>query len=193
MENSTNYFQKAFAAHRALIDPTEQFCRAPLEELIRLAVEALRQDRKILLFGNGGSAADAQHLAAEFTIRFIRDRRALPAIALTTDTSALTACGNDLGYDKVFARQVEALGRPGDVAIGLSTSGNSPSIVLALEAAKAQGLTAAAFTGEGGGKLAPIADPLIAVPCRETARIQEMHILLGHIFCGAVEQALGVA
>jgi D-sedoheptulose 7-phosphate isomerase len=185
-------FQKSFAVHRELLDPTEQACREPLERLATLVVTALRSHGKILLFGNGGSAADAQHLAAEFTIRFIKDRRALAAIALTTDTSALTACGNDLGFDRIFSRQIEALGRPGDVAIGISTSGNSPSVIGALEIAQSQGMTAAALSGRNGGRLQGIADPLIVVPSDETARIQEMHILLGHILCAEVEHQLGV-
>ncbi len=189
---TVDIFQRSFAAHRELIHPTEQICREPLEHLGNLVATALRAHGKILLFGNGGSAADAQHLAAEFTIRFVKDRRALAAIALTTDTSALTACGNDFGFDKVFSRQVEALGRPGDVAIGISTSGNSPSVICALEIARAQGLTAAAFSGKSGGRLLGIADPLIAVPSEETARIQEMHILLGHILCAEVEHQLGL-
>lgn len=132
-------------------------------------------------------------MAAEFTIRFVKDRRALAAIALTTDSSALTACGNDLGFDQIFSRQVEALGRPGDVAIGFSTSGNSPNVINALEGARSQRLTAAAFSGKDGGKLRGIADPLIVIPSQETARIQEMHILLGHILCAQVEHELGLA
>jgi D-sedoheptulose 7-phosphate isomerase len=164
-----------------------------LKQLANLVVAALRSHGKLLLFGNGGSAADAQHLAAEFTIRFIKDRRALAAVALTTDTSALTACGNDLGFDRIFSRQIEALGRPGDVAIGFSTSGNSPNVTSALELARAQGITAAAFSGKDGGKLRGVADPLIVVPSPETARIQEMHILLGHILCAEVEHQLGLA
>jgi D-sedoheptulose 7-phosphate isomerase len=154
---------------------------------------ALRSQGKILFFGNGGSAADAQHMAAEFTVRFVKNRRALAAIALNVDTSAMTACGNDLGFDQIFSRQIEALGRPGDVAIGFSTSGNSPNVIGALACARDQGLTAAALSGEGGGKLRGIADPLIMVPSRETARIQEMHILLGHILCTEVEHQLGLA
>lgn len=185
-------FGRSFAVHRELIGPTEQACREPLERLGTLAAIALRSHGKLLFFGNGGSAADAQHLAAEFTIRFVKDRRALPAIALTTDTSALTACGNDLGFDRIFSRQIEALGRPGDVAVGISTSGNSANVTGALEIARSQGLTAAAFSGNDGGKLRGIADPLILVPSRETARIQEMHILLGHILCAEVERQLGL-
>jgi D-sedoheptulose 7-phosphate isomerase len=156
-------------------------------------VAALRSGGKLLLFGNGGSAADAQHLAAEFTIRFVKSRCALAAIALTTDSSALTACGNDLGFDQVFSRQIEALGRPGDVAIAISTSGNSPNVITALERAKTQGLTAAALSGKDGGKLRGIADPLVIVPSQDTARIQEMHILLGHILCAKVEHQLELA
>jgi D-sedoheptulose 7-phosphate isomerase len=186
-------FQRSFASHRELIHPTEQTCREPLERLGTLVVAALRSGGKLLLFGNGGSAADAQHLAAEFTIRFVKSRCALAAIALTTDSSALTACGNDLGFDQVFSRQIEALGRPGDVAIAISTSGNSPNVITALERAKTQGLTAAALSGKDGGKLRGIADPLVIVPSQETARIQEMHILLGHILCAKVEHQLGLA
>jgi D-sedoheptulose 7-phosphate isomerase len=185
-------FQRCFDAHRELIGPTELACRGPLEQLGNLAANALRDHGKLLFFGNGGSAADAQHVAAEFTIRFVKDRRALAAIALSTDTSALTACGNDFGFDRIFSRQVEALGRPGDVAIGFSTSGNSTNIACALEMARSMGLTAAAFSGNDGGKLRGIADPLVVVPSRETARIQEMHILLGHILCAEVEHRLGL-
>lgn len=181
-------FELSFAAHRELIESTQRICRAPLSKLESLVVAALQSGGKILAFGNGGSAADAQHLAAEFTIRFVKRRRALAAVALTTDTSALTACGNDFGFDQIFARQIEALGRPGDVAIGISTSGNSPNVVAALERARAQGLTTAAFSGEDGGKLREIADPLILVPSQETARIQEMHMLLLHILCAEIDR-----
>lgn len=190
---SHEIFQECFAVHSALLRPTEQACRESVERLAGLAASALSSGGKVLFFGNGGSAADSQHLAAEFTIRFVKNRRALAAVALTTDTSAMTACGNDFGFDQLFSRQIEALGRPGDVAIGLSTSGNSPNVVAGLDRARCLGLTAAAFSGEGGGKLAAIADPLVAVPSRDTARIQEMHILLGHILCAEVELRLGLA
>jgi D-sedoheptulose 7-phosphate isomerase len=185
-------FQRSFATHLELIHPTELACREPLERLGTLVAASLRDHGKLFLFGNGGSAADAQHLAAEFTVRLVKDRRALAAIALTTDTSALTACGNDLGFDRIFSRQIEALGRPGDVALGISTSGNSPGVISALEVARKQGMTAAAFSGNTGGKLRGIADPLVVVPSGETARIQEMHILLGHILCAEVERHLGL-
>jgi D-sedoheptulose 7-phosphate isomerase len=185
-------FQRCFDTHRELVSPTEQACREPLERLGNIVANALRARGKLLFFGIGGSAADAQHIAAEFTIRFVKERRALAAIALTTNTSAITACGNDLGFDRIFSRQVEALGCPGDVAIGFSTSGNSPSVIGALEMARSQGLTAAAFSGNDGGKLRGVADPLVVVPSQETARIQEMHILLGHILCAEVEHQLGL-
>ncbi|MDA0701939.1 MAG: SIS domain-containing protein, partial [Proteobacteria bacterium] len=153
---------------------------------------AVRGGGKILFFGNGGSAGDAQHLATELTIRYKDDRAPIAAIALTTDSSALTAGGNDLGFDAVFSRQVEALGRPGDLAIGISTSGRSPNVLRALEVAKAGGLVAAALSGRDGGALVGLADPLLIVPSTTTARIQEMHITLGQMFCGALEIELGL-
>lgn len=149
--------------------------------------EALRSGKKILFCGNGGSAADAQHLAAELVGRYEKNRKALPAIALTTDTSVLTAVGNDFGFDEVYARQVEALGNMGDVIIAISTSGNSNNVVRAVEAARAKGMHTIAFTGASGGKLKEICDLIYAVPSDITARIQEMHILGGHIICELVE------
>ena len=151
---------------------------------------AFRQGRKVLLFGNGGSAADAQHIAAEFVGRFIPDRRPLPAISLATDTSALTALGNDYGYNTVFSRQVEALGVSGDVAIGISTSGNSPNVIEALDAARAKGLLTIGFTGEGGGKMPGHADILFCAPSTVTPRIQETHLTLSHILCELVDREL---
>jgi D-sedoheptulose 7-phosphate isomerase len=149
--------------------------------------ECMTSGHKVMIFGNGGSAADAQHIAAELAVRYARDRPAIAALALTTDTSILTAAANDLGFAYVFSRQVEALGRPGDVAIGLSTSGRSANVVRGLEAARAAGLCAAALTGGDGGDLARLADPLLVVPSPVTARIQEMHIVLGHALCQALE------
>jgi D-sedoheptulose 7-phosphate isomerase len=172
------------------LDATVLACEEPLGRLVQISVDALRNGGKILFFGNGGSAADAQHLAAELSVRFVKNRRALAGLALTTDSSVLTACSNDFGFDLIFARQIEALGRKGDVAIGLTTSGNSPNIICGLQRARSMGIAAAAFTGCGGGKLVGIADPLLIVPARETARIQEMHTLLGHIFCSGLEREL---
>jgi D-sedoheptulose 7-phosphate isomerase len=146
-----------------------------------------------MFFGNGGSAADAQHLATELTIRYKKNRAAIAAIALTTDSSALTAAGNDLGFEQIFARQIEALGKPGDVAIGISTSGTSPNVIAALKQAKTLGLVTGALGGKGGGDLAQVADHLLVVPSDTTARIQEMHIMLGQMLCGALEIELGLA
>ena len=179
--------------HRAVARATQDALRAPFQRLVELCVASLERGGKLLFFGNGGSAADAQHLATEFTVRYIGDRRALPAIALTTDSSALTAIGNDLGFERLFARQIEALGRQGDVALGITTSGRSPNVLAGLEAARAAGITAAAFTGRGGGTVATLAAPCLIVPSDTTARIQEMHITLGQMLCGAVEHALGIA
>jgi D-sedoheptulose 7-phosphate isomerase len=149
--------------------------------------ETLRFGGKILWCGNGGSAGDSQHLAAEVVGRFRRERRGLPSIALTTDTSILTAVANDYGFEAVFARQVEALGNAGDLLVGMSTSGNSQNVVAALACGRAQGLATVAFTGAGGGKLASLADHLFAVESRDTARIQEAHMLAGHMLCDWVE------
>ena len=150
--------------------------------------EALKSGNKVLFCGNGGSAADAQHLAAELIGRFQKERRSLASVALTTDTSILTAVANDYGYEEVFARQVEGLGRSGDVLIGISTSGNSANVVKAALKARDTGMHTIAFTGEGGGKLKDICDITFAVPSKVTARIQEMHIMVGHIICELVEE-----
>lgn len=161
-------------------------------DVIQLMAErcktALAAGNKVLFCGNGGSAADAQHLAAELIGRFQKERRSLASVALTTDTSILTAVANDYGYDEVFARQVEGLGRAGDVLIGISTSGNSANVVKAALKARDTGMHTIAFTGEGGGKLKEICDITFAVPSKVTARIQEMHILVGHIICELVEE-----
>jgi D-sedoheptulose 7-phosphate isomerase len=189
--NSMNpAFASAFEEHAAVLSQVRQTCLEPLERLIEEAITRLSNSAKILFFGNGGSAADAQHFATELTIRFAKDRRALAGLALTTDTSALTACGNDFGFDQVFSRQIEALGRAGDLAIAFSTSGNSPNILAAVRQAKASGIFAAAFTGDSGGKLRGAVDLLIAVPSNSTARIQEMHSLLGHLLCQEIEARL---
>src|SRR3989454_8008544 len=162
-----------------------------LERAVDLVAEALGAGRKLLLFGNGGSAADAQHLAAELVGRFQRERRPLPAIALTTDTSALTAIANDYGYDQVFARQVRALGAAGDVAIALSTSGNSPNVLRAVEACREKGLHVIGLTGGDGGALAPVVDASLRVSAStRSMRIQETHILIGHVICEMVDRRL---
>ena len=158
-----------------------------LETCAKYIEKALAEGHKVLFCGNGGSAADSQHLAAEFVGRFQKERKGLPAIALTVDTSILTAVANDYGYDTVFARQVQALGEPGDVLVGISTSGNSKNVLLAIEEAKAKGITCIGMTAEGGGKMASACDTCLAVPAKVTARAQEMHILMGHILCELVD------
>lgn len=161
-------------------------------EVAEVVSAALRSHHKLLLFGNGGSAADAQHIAAEFVGRYKRDRRALPALALTVNTSSLTAIGNDYTFDQVFSRQVEAFGVPGDVIIGISTSGTSKNVLQGVKAGKEKGITTVCFTGKSGGRspLKSSVDYCLAVPSNDTPRIQESHILLGHIICEIVEQQL---
>ena len=177
---------RAIAEHLAVTEKV----RAQVPIIERIAGEmtrTLRAGNKILWCGNGGSAADAQHLAAELVGRFQRDRRGLASIALTTDTSILTAVANDHGYEKVFSRQVEALGVEGDLLVGISTSGNSRNVCLALETARSLGVFTVAFAGEGGGEIAAIADLALCIPSKDTARIQESHILCGHMLCDWVE------
>jgi D-sedoheptulose 7-phosphate isomerase len=161
-----------------------------IAEVIKEFVSALSHGHKILLFGNGGSAADAQHIAAEFVGRFQMERKALPALALSVNTSALTGIGNDYAYENVFSRQIEALGSTGDVAVGFSTSGKSPNVMKALAAARAKGLVTVALTGKFGDMMQPISTHCLCVPSDETPRIQESHILIGHIIAQITEKEL---
>ncbi len=161
-----------------------------IENSAQTCIDSLKSGGKILLAGNGGSAADAQHIAAEFVSRFAFDRPGLPAIALTTDTSILTAISNDYGYEKLFARQLQSLGRKGDVFIGYSTSGKSPNVLLAFEEAQQRDIKTIGLTGKHDGPMRELCDYLIEVPSLETAKIQEGHLVVGHIICGLVEQAL---
>ena len=163
---------------------------ATVSAAANICIDCLKNSGKILLAGNGGSAADAQHIAGEFVSRFMFDRPGLSAIALTTDTSILTAIGNDYGYEKLFARQVQALGRKGDVLIAYSTSGKSPNILEALKAANTADITTIGFTGNRGGPMHDLCDYTLAVPSPDTPKIQEGHLVLGHILCGIVEQSL---
>ena len=156
-------------------------------------IAAYRNGRKALFFGNGGSAADAQHLAAEFLGRYLRERRPLPAAALVGNASALTAIANDYGYEQVFARQIQALAVAGDVAVGISTSGNSQSVIEGVKTARQMGVYTIGLTGANGGRLRELVDVLIAAPSNETPRVQECHILVGHALCDAVEQAVAAA
>lgn len=158
-----------------------------IEKACRVMTETIQKGNKVLIAGNGGSAADAQHIAAELSGRFVKHRKALPGIALTTDTSALTAIANDYGYEYVFARQVEALAQPGDLFIGISTSGNSEVVLKAFDTAREMGCNTLGLSGRDGGKMNGLCDLNIIVPSEITARIQEMHILIGHILCQAVD------
>jgi len=186
------FFKAEFAEHHDVARRSEAALGSAFAGLVGACVASIRGGGKLMFFGNGGSAGDAQHLATELTVRYKSDRAAIAALALTTDTSVLTAAGNDLGFDKVFARQIAALGRPGDVAIAISTSGKSPNVIAALRQAKAMKLVTAAFGGQGGGDMAGLADHLLAVPSTTTARIQEMHITLGQMLCAALEIELGL-
>ena len=159
-----------------------------VEKAGEICIEALKNGGKIILCGNGGSAADAQHIAAELSGRFKKERKALAGIAITTDTSALTAIGNDYGYEFVFSRQVEAIGQKGDVLIGISTSGNSKNVINAIESAKKIGMKIITLTGKDGGKMKDMGDVNIIIPSNNTPRIQEMHILLGHMICALIDE-----
>jgi D-sedoheptulose 7-phosphate isomerase len=187
------FFKAEFAEHHDVARRTEAALAAAFAGLAGACVASLRAGGKLMFFGNGGSAADAQHLATELAVRYKENRAAIAALALTTDSSALTAAGNDLGFNRIFARQIEALGRPGDVAIAISTSGKSANVIAALQQARAMKLVTAGLTGKDGGELKSLADHVLVVPSDTTARIQEMHISLGQMLCGAIEIELGLA
>jgi D-sedoheptulose 7-phosphate isomerase len=184
-------FQHNLDAHLACFGALREI-EAPVQAAGERIAASLRRGGKLMLCGNGGSAADSQHIAAELTGRFIADRPPLAAIALSTDTSALTCIANDYSFEDVFARQVEALGRPGDCLLGISTSGNSPNVVRAVEKARSCGIFTVGLLGRDGGQLRALCDLPIVVPDRSTARIQEAHIFVGHTLCGLIEQALGL-
>jgi D-sedoheptulose 7-phosphate isomerase len=181
-------FRELLDDRRGLLDANRY--EAVVERIAQTIATAFTGGCKVLWMGNGGSAADAQHLAAEFSGRFLRERRALPSEALSVNTSALTAIANDYGYERVFARQIEAFVQPGDVVVGLTTSGNSQNIVLALDEAKRRGAVTIAFSGNGGGAVAQVAAITLVGPDGYSALVQEVHITLGHIVCDLVEQAL---
>jgi D-sedoheptulose 7-phosphate isomerase len=182
--------RKQLLDHRALIEVLEREMVPAIAEMSSLVSTALTNGNKLLVMGNGGSAADSQHFVAEIVGRFKMERRALPAVALTTDTSILTAIGNDYGFESIFSRQVEALAAPGDVVIGLSTSGNSPNILKALNAARQQGCRTIGLLGKDGGSIKAACDLALVVPSTDTPRIQEGHITIIHIVCDLVEKAL---
>jgi D-sedoheptulose 7-phosphate isomerase len=181
-------FAELLADRKGLLDEPRYARVVP--QIADALVRAFRAGKKVLWFGNGGSAADAQHLAAEFSGRFLRERRGYPSEALSTNTSAVTAIGNDFGYENIFKRQIEAFVQPGDVVVGITTSGGSPNVVNALQLAREMGAVTIAFTGNGGGKVAEIADISLVGPSGYSAIVQEVHITMGHIVCDLVEQAL---
>ncbi len=176
-------------AHRETIEKTIAVMVPSIEEASKLVSQTLLNGHKVLLCGNGGSAADAQHIAAELSGRYKTERRGLPGIALTTDTSALTAIANDYGYDRIFDRQVEALANEGDLLIGISTSGNSANVISALKLAQKMGCTTLGMSGRDGGSMNEVCTLNLVVPSSDTPRIQEMHILIGHIICQAVDDS----
>ena len=186
------FFKAEFAEHHDVARRTEGALSNAFANLVAACVTSIRAGGKLMFFGNGGSAGDAQHLATELTIRYKTNRAPIAALALTTDSSALTAAGNDLGFNQIFARQIEALCKTGDVAIAISTSGKSPNVIAALRQAKVMRLVTAALGGKGGGDMVGLADHLLVVPSDTTARIQELHIMLGQMLCGALEIELGL-
>jgi D-sedoheptulose 7-phosphate isomerase len=179
---------KTVKALKSLHD--DEVALAALDRIAELSVEAIRRGNKVMFAGNGGSAADAQHLAAELVGKLAYDRPGLPAISLTTDTSILTAVGNDYGYDEVFRRQIEALGVAGDVLVAISTSGRSRSVLRALEVARAKRIATVGMTGQSGGDMLGLCDVCLRIPSTDTQKIQEAHIVLGHIFCCIIERAM---
>ncbi len=181
-------FEKTIELHEQVVRDLKSNCMMELEKIAKICRKTLTDGGKILLCGNGGSAADSQHIAAEFVGRFVKERQGLPAIAFTTDTSILTAVGNDYGYDEVFRRQVEALGRENDVLIGISTSGNSLNIVKAFEQANKQKMKTIALTGRKESKMSELADVTLKVPTSITARVQECHIMVGHMICEYIDE-----
>ncbi len=190
---SDNTIHRNFAEHLQTIELVREALAEPIKKISQLLAQSLANGGTLFWCGNGGSAADSQHLAAELVGRFKKNRRALRSIALTTDTSVLTCVANDYSYDDIFARQVEALGRPGDVLIGISTSGNSENVLRAFKAAKEMGLMTIALLGKGGGPCKDLTDHALVIPSDSTARIQEAHILIGHILCELIEAELGLA
>ena len=184
------FFHDQFQEHTLIAQRTEGKIFKSFENVVKICVTAIKKNKKIILFGNGGSASDAQHIATELTVRFSKNRKAIAAIAITTDTSALTAIGNDFGFKFLFSRQIEAIANQGDVAIGITTSGQSENIIIALKEAKEMRLTTIAFCGKNTKELDKITDEIISIPAINTSRIQEMHITVGQMLCNAIEHDL---
>jgi len=190
--DAAKFFDAELAEHRALVERMTGL-RESFAQALSVWTEAIKSGGKLLFFGNGGSASDAQHLATELTVRYARDRAAIAAISLTADGTTLTAAGNDLGFAQVFSRQIEALGRKGDVAVAISTSGKSENVLHGLSVARERGLKTVGLLGGDGGKAKSLCDVALVVPSNVTARVQEMHIMLGQMLCAALERGLGLA
>ena len=190
--SAMDLWHKELEEHRSTVEATTSGAAQSFCDAIGILESSIRSGGKILLFGNGGSAADAQHIAAELVVRYKSNRLPIAAVALTTDTSTLTACANDLGYDAIFERQIEAIGRKGDVAFAISTSGRSVNVLKALQQARSMGLHSIGLTGGIGGEMRDACETLIVVPSTITSRIQEMHITIGHMVCRALEERLGL-
>ena len=188
-----NFFNRQFDEHSKVTSDCKKKLQSSFLNVTKICVSSLKRKKKILFFGNGGSASDAQHLATELTVRFSKNRKAIPAISLATDTSAITAIGNDLGFDHLFSRQIEAIGNAGDVAIGISTSGKSENVINGLKKAKQMGLKCLALTGKHTKDVDKLCDQVISIPADNTSRIQEMHIMIGQMLCNAIEFKLGLA
>lgn len=186
------FFEAELQEHQAVAKDTQTMLEEPFIAWVEAAAESLNKGGKLIFIGNGGSAADAQHLATEFTVRYRTNRRPMAALALTTDSSTLTAIGNDFGFNDLFSRQIEALGGPNDLLIAITTSGKSPNIIEALKKAKSLGIKTIGLTGNTGGDLPGLSDILLVVPSKTTSRIQEMHIMLGQMLCGALEYRMGL-
>jgi len=184
--------QAELLEHRTVFEAVTRMLSGPFLETLAILETGLRRGGKLMLFGNGGAAADAQHIAAELAIRYHSNRPSISAIALTTDSSVLTACGNDLGFDALFERQIAGLARTHDVAVGLSTSGKSPNVLKGLRQARSMGLATVGLTGATGGEMPGLCDAAILVPSSVTARVQEMHIMIGHMWCKSLELRLGL-
>ncbi len=187
------FFKQQFNEHINVAKKSSEIVYPEFKEVVKICENALKKRKKILFFGNGGSASDSQHLATELTVRFSKNRAAIAAVALTTDTSALTAIGNDFGFEFLFSRQIEAIGNSGDVSIGITTSGESKNILLGIKKSKEMGLKTIALAGKNKTKLFDICDAIISIPAKNTSRIQEMHITVGQMLCNALEYRLGLS
>lgn len=188
--HAESFLKSEWAEHSDVLSKTLQAIQPSFLSLLDACTESIKNGGKILFFGNGGSAGDAQHLSTELVVRYRDNRVPIAAMALTTDTSALTAIGNDLGFDHLFSRQIEALGKPGDIALAITTSGKSPNVTKGLQMARNKGLVTASLTGKGGGDILDLCDHALVVPSQTTARIQEMHIFIGQLLCDALEKTL---